>query len=99
MYDTGVVIGIITKHFGFGIVSILFPIQTICSNSFSSYRTDWLNGSGGIGETLFQLCTISGKTRLRGAAEPLSDEIVDGSLIIIPSRTGMQRRGCLIQII
>jgi len=29
--------------------------------------------SGGTGETLSQLCTISGKPRLRGAAEPLSD--------------------------
>jgi len=28
-------------------------------------------GSGGTGETPAQLCTISGKSRLRGAAEPL----------------------------
>jgi hypothetical protein len=34
--------------------------------------TVWLSGSGGTGETPSQLCTISGKSRLRGAAEPLS---------------------------
>jgi len=34
---------------------------------------EWLSGSGGTGETSSQLCTISGKSRLRGAAEPLSD--------------------------
>jgi len=36
--------------------------------------TEWLSVSGGAGETLSQLCTISGKSRLRGAAEPLSAE-------------------------
>jgi hypothetical protein len=35
--------------------------------------TVWLSGSGGTGETLSQLCAISGESRLRGAAEPLSD--------------------------
>ena len=34
--------------------------------------TVWL--SGGAGETPSQLCTISGKSRLHGAAEPLSAE-------------------------
>jgi hypothetical protein len=29
------------------------------------------SGSGGTGETPSQLCTISGKSRLRGAAQPL----------------------------
>ena len=37
------------------------------------FLTEWLSRSGGTGETPSQLCTISGKSRLRGAAEPLSD--------------------------
>ena len=39
---------------------------------FGKRLTVSLSGSGGTGETLSQLCTISGKTRLRGAAKPLS---------------------------
>jgi hypothetical protein len=35
--------------------------------------TDWLSGSGGTSETPSQLCTISGESRLREAAQPLSD--------------------------
>lgn len=36
-------------------------------------RTVWLSGSGGTGETLTHQRTISGKPRLCGAAELLSD--------------------------
>jgi hypothetical protein len=38
----------------------------------SDRLTDWLSSSGGTGETLLNYRVISGKSRLRGAAEPLS---------------------------
>jgi hypothetical protein len=34
---------------------------------FSKRLTEWLSGSGGTGETPSQLCTISGKIRLRAS--------------------------------
>jgi hypothetical protein len=33
-----------------------------CFPSFSTVSTEWLSGSGGTGETLSQLCAISGKS-------------------------------------
>jgi len=35
--------------------------------------TDWLSGSGGVGGDTFSIIAHSGKSRLREAAEPLSD--------------------------
>jgi len=56
-----------------------FYLLTTCFSGFLSqyieYRpTEWLRGSGETSETLPQLCTTSSKSRLRGAAEPLSAE-------------------------
>jgi hypothetical protein len=55
---------------------IIAQFRDLCTGNFDFFyprsSTGWLSGSGGAGETLSHLCTISGKMRLRGAAELLS---------------------------
>jgi len=50
--------------------------------------TEWLSGSSGTGKTLSHYRTFSGKSRLRGAAEPLSAGIdPDGGPSFMPQET------------